>query len=214
MPLSSNQLAALVERARHKAPPVVSPPLSVPSPPRSVQQRRNASAAQTPSAAWPTPRSEVPTLTPEAPAARAYCRSRRSRLPSPPSQPRRTTVLGSSTRVRGAFTAGSTPYFAARCSAANTPTYSSRSGPATPSISARTAGASCWPTAALCYRSVRASGRCSPSCRRAGNRRHRPARSARSSLWNFNWPNLYASRRRFMPVVRVILGPPSAAPLP
>ena len=71
MPLSSNQLAALVERARHKAPPVVSPPLSVPSPPRSVQQRRNASAAQAPSAARPTPRSEMPTLPPEAPAARA-----------------------------------------------------------------------------------------------------------------------------------------------
>lgn len=42
---------------------------------------------------------------------------------------------------------------------------------------------------------------------------HRPVRSARSSLWNFNWPNLYASRRRFVPVVCAILGSPSAASL-
>ena len=67
MPLSSNQLAALVERARHKAPPVVSLPL--PAPPRSVRQHRDTSAAQAPSAARPPPRSEVPTLIPEAPAA-------------------------------------------------------------------------------------------------------------------------------------------------
>jgi hypothetical protein len=36
MPLSSNQLAALVERARHKAPPVVSPPLPAPSPATAI----------------------------------------------------------------------------------------------------------------------------------------------------------------------------------
>jgi hypothetical protein len=75
MPLSSNQLATLVERARHRAPPVVSPP--TPSPPRSVRQRRDASAA--PAAARPQLRSEVPTLTPEAPVARA--------LPPQPEKP-------------------------------------------------------------------------------------------------------------------------------
>ena len=74
------------------------------------------------------------------------------------------------------FTAGSTPCSAAPCSAANGPTCSARFGPGTPSISARTAGASHWSTAALCCRSVRASGRCSLSCRRAGNRRHRQRR--------------------------------------
>ena len=72
MPLNSSQLAELVERARHKAPPVVSPPLPAPSPPRSVRQRRDASAAQALSAALSSPRSEVPTLTPEAPTARAF----------------------------------------------------------------------------------------------------------------------------------------------
>jgi hypothetical protein len=64
MPLSSNQLAALVERARHKAPPVVSPPLPAPAPPRSVRQRRDASAAQAPSTARIEPRTGALTLQP------------------------------------------------------------------------------------------------------------------------------------------------------
>ena len=53
MPLNSQQLAALVERARHKAPPGVSPPLPPASPQRSVRPRQVTPAPQAPSATRP-----------------------------------------------------------------------------------------------------------------------------------------------------------------
>lgn len=55
MPLNSQQLAALVERARHKAPPVVSPPLPPASPQRSVRPRQVTPAPQAPSVTRPPP---------------------------------------------------------------------------------------------------------------------------------------------------------------
>jgi hypothetical protein len=58
MPLSNAQLAALVERARQKAPPVVN------SPPQPAAQRpvrtRQAKPAPTPPAAQPRPESQRP----------------------------------------------------------------------------------------------------------------------------------------------------------
>ena len=59
MPLNSQQLAALVERARHKAPPVVSPPLPPASPQRSVLPRQVTSAPQAPAATRPPPTPET-----------------------------------------------------------------------------------------------------------------------------------------------------------
>jgi hypothetical protein len=53
MPLNSQQLAALVERARHKAPPVVSPPLPPASSQRSVRPSQVPPAPQAPSAMRP-----------------------------------------------------------------------------------------------------------------------------------------------------------------
>ena len=68
MPLNSAQLAALVERVRHKTPPVVIPsPPPAPStvrPPRSVR-RPAALAPQSPSSAPPAPGSRTPPLTPK-----------------------------------------------------------------------------------------------------------------------------------------------------
>ena len=62
MPLNSHQLAALVERARRKAPPVVSPPLPPASPQRSVRPPptpetlpRGPKAASTAVSAHPRP---------------------------------------------------------------------------------------------------------------------------------------------------------------
>ena len=55
MPLNSRQLAALVERARHKAPPVVSPPLPPTSPQRPVRPSLVTPAPQAPSATRPPP---------------------------------------------------------------------------------------------------------------------------------------------------------------
>ena len=54
MPLNSQQLAALVERARLKAPPVVSP-----SPQHSVRPRQVTPALQAPSATQPPPTPET-----------------------------------------------------------------------------------------------------------------------------------------------------------
>ena len=59
MPLNSQQLAALVERARHKAPPVVSPPLPPASPQRSVRPRQVTPAPQAPSTTRPPPTPET-----------------------------------------------------------------------------------------------------------------------------------------------------------
>ena len=56
MPLSSNQLAALVERARLKATPVVSSSPPPKAPQRSVPPRRATPAPQTQAAARPTPK--------------------------------------------------------------------------------------------------------------------------------------------------------------
>jgi hypothetical protein len=62
MPLNSQQLAALVERARHKA-PVVSPPLPPASPQRPVRPSLVTPAPQAPSATRPPP---SPATLPEA----------------------------------------------------------------------------------------------------------------------------------------------------
>jgi hypothetical protein len=56
MPLSSSQLAALVDRARIKAPPAVSPP------PRPVQPLPAASARPTPAPARPLPTASVKSM--------------------------------------------------------------------------------------------------------------------------------------------------------
>ena len=72
MPLSSRQLADLVERARQKAPPVVSPPPPPPaSPRRSERPRQVAPVAQLPAATRPPPPStpKTPTLRPKVAAA-------------------------------------------------------------------------------------------------------------------------------------------------
>jgi hypothetical protein len=59
MPLSNAQLAALIERARHKPPPVVSPP-SPARPQRAVRPAQAASAAPSPSPPPPPPESQQP----------------------------------------------------------------------------------------------------------------------------------------------------------
>jgi hypothetical protein len=56
MPLSNAQLAALVERARHKPPPVVTPPPAPATPPqRAVHTAQAASAEPSPSPSTPEP---------------------------------------------------------------------------------------------------------------------------------------------------------------
>ena len=295
MPLSSNQLAALVERARHKAVTSPPPPPS-PAPQRPVRSRQAAPVSQAPSTARIEPRTGALTPQPNDAVAPPALSPPPSPAPSPQSEHAADGLpdrLGAREELLALPSQVLCHLQAARCSAANTPTCSSRSGPATPSISARTAGASCWPdsSSTLPVRAAQVAV-ASPSCRRAGSRRHRPnrrmpkawqkvrpneaiarainatdwqplsgmmkkraasaatgspcrsprprrpraartvlalrglprravreplhrpVRSARSSLWNFNWPNLYASRRRFMPVVCAILGSPSAASLP
>ena len=78
MPLNSAQLAALVERARHKAPPVISPP---PPPQRSVRPRQ---AKPAPPAASPPPESQRPApaaVPPSLPAPDAGAHRRGRGLP-------------------------------------------------------------------------------------------------------------------------------------
>ena len=76
MPMNSAQLAELVIRARHKAPPVASPPPAAPQHP--VRARQAAPAPQAPSTAQPPARPPVLRAASAAP----------SPLPSPAPQPK------------------------------------------------------------------------------------------------------------------------------
>jgi hypothetical protein len=178
MPLNSAQLAALVERARHKTPPVVIPsPPPAPStvrPPRSVR-RPVALAPQSPLSAPPAPiqntaadaeargrcANGIPAITSVTCAAARTCRRGRG-------FPNRVGVTKESWHFHRRFYR----VFRRPMALGEYCICSGRSDVAGLSTSARTAGASRCPTAGARWLSVPTDGSCSLSCRRTGSRFH------------------------------------------
>jgi hypothetical protein len=69
MPMNNAQLAGLVNRAKLKAPPVVSPPSPSPAAQRPVRARQTTPTPQTPSTARTTPKARTPTPSSKGPVA-------------------------------------------------------------------------------------------------------------------------------------------------